>query len=236
MLLLARSQRQLNDSDAASSLETARQETDAHSAPKLYINILQELRQIYFERGKYLEAFRLKQEQRAIEHEYGFRAFMGAGALQPHRKVGQQKVSAAKEIEASGRQRDVSRLIERISRADRKLTVILGPSGVGKTSILTAGLVPALHSTATGTHRVLPVLVKSYTDCMQTLGRELAKALSPSSQPPADPSLSGALQLLAQNGERNLLTVLIFDQFEEFFFICTDAKARHKYWTFLRDA
>lgn len=236
LLLLARSQRQLGDSDAASSLEIARQETDAHSDPRLYIEILQQLRQIYFERGQYLEAFRIKQERRAIEHEYGFRAFMGAGALQPHRKLGQQKVSAAKEIEASGRQRDVSRLIERISRADRKLTVILGPSGVGKSSILTAGLVPALQHTATGTHSVLPVLVQSYTDCMQTFGRELAKALSPSSQQPADPSLSGALQQLAQNGERNLLTVLIFDQFEEFFFICTDAEGRHKFWKFMRDA
>jgi WD40 repeat protein len=237
LLLLARASRRLSqESDAASSLETARQETDAHSDPKLYINILQELRQIYFERGKYLEAFRIKQEQRAIEHEYGFRAFIGAGALQPHRKVGQQKLSAAKEIEATGRQRDVSRLIERISRSDRKLTVILGPSGVGKSSILTAGLVPALQHTATGSHKVLPVLVQSYTDCMQTFGRELAKALSPRGEQPAKPSLSGALQQLAQNGERNLLTVLIFDQFEEFFFVCTEAEGRQKFWVFLRDA
>ncbi|MCU0516289.1 MAG: hypothetical protein MUC60_05355 [Oscillatoria sp. Prado101] len=237
LLLLAQAQRRLGqESDAASNLETARQKTDAHSDPKLYINILQELRQIYFDQGKYLEAFRIKQEQRAIEHEYGFRAFIGAGALQPHRKLGQQKVSVAKEIEASGRQRDVSRLIERINRHDRKLTVIIGPSGVGKSSLLTAGLVPALQHTATGSHRVLPVLVQSYTDCMQTFGRELAKALSPKSQQPPEYYAIGALQQLAKNGESQLLTVLIFDQFEEFFFACTETEGRHKFWEFMREA
>lgn len=237
LLLLARSQRQLDQvSEAANNLEIARQETDAHSHPKLYIKILQELHSIYFDRGQYLEAFRIKQERRAIDHEYGFRAFIGAGSLQPHRRLGQQKVSAAKEIEASGRQRDVSHLLERISRSDSKLTVIIGPSGAGKSSILTAGLVPALQNTAIGTHHVLPVLVQSYTDCMQTFGRELAKALDSSSEMPAESSPIGALQQLVQNSDSHLLTVLIFDQFEEFFLVCPDAEGRQRFWEFMRDA
>jgi hypothetical protein len=42
------------------------------------------------------------------------------------------------------------------------------------------------------------------------------------------------LQQLRHNADRNLLTVLIFDQFEEFFFVYTDQKKRQPFYEFLR--
>ena len=96
--------------------------SDQHK-PQLYIRILQELRWIYFEQGEYLAAFQIKQEQRLIEQQYGFCAFMGASRLQPKRQVINTNLrqidtegTIAQEITASGRQQDVERLIqERIS-------------------------------------------------------------------------------------------------------------------------
>ncbi|MEW5856684.1 MAG: WD40 repeat domain-containing protein, partial [Cyanobacteriota bacterium] len=48
-------------------------------------------------------------------------------------------------------------------------------------------------------------------------------------------SLSAAiLEKLRNNAENNLLTVLIFDQFEEFFFVCSDQAKRRPFYEFLR--
>ncbi|HEY9610957.1 MAG TPA: hypothetical protein V6C93_16445 [Allocoleopsis sp.] len=45
---------------------------------------------------------------------------------------------------------------------------------------------------------------------------------------------SSILEQLRHNAERNLLTVLIFDQFEEFFFVYTDLEQRRPFYEFLR--
>ncbi len=239
--LLARSQYELGQlSDAVTSLETARQESNPQDNPQLYIDILQELRSRYFGQGEYLAAFEIKQEQRRIEKQYNFRAFIGAGRLQPQREVAQQDANVALEISASGRQRDVDRLIERLSRNDHKLIVIQGPSGVGKSSILRAGLVPALQQIAIGELVALPVVLSAYTDWVGGLGRELAAEFDKIGgfKTPNLISASDAavlLEQLRQNSDRNLLTILIFDQFEEFFFACSDSNKRNKYFEFLRD-
>ncbi|MCL1472014.1 tetratricopeptide repeat protein [Argonema antarcticum] len=84
--LLANSQFHLGEFDkAVSNLESARDKSEPHSDPLLYIDILEKLRALRFEQGEYREAFRIKQEKITIEHQYGFRAFIGASAL-PCRK------------------------------------------------------------------------------------------------------------------------------------------------------
>ncbi|MEQ9372970.1 MAG: hypothetical protein RIG63_28710 [Coleofasciculus chthonoplastes F3-SA18-01] len=40
---------------------------------------------------------------------------------------------------------------------------------------------------------------------------------------------------MRHNERRHLMTVLIFDQFEEFFFVCTDTAARKPFFEFLSD-
>jgi hypothetical protein len=87
----------------------------------------------------------------------------------------------AQEIAVSSREQDVKRLIERISRNDCKLTVIHGQSGVGKSSILQGGLVPALHQQPIGERDVLPILLRVYKDWVGALEAEISR---PSPQPP----------------------------------------------------
>ncbi|MDZ7959860.1 MAG: hypothetical protein RMY34_18585 [Aulosira sp. DedQUE10] len=246
LFALARSQSALNQPEAAlQTLENARAETKAQYDPELYIRILAELRDTYFTKGEYLTAFQIKQQQRSIEQQYGFRAFIGAGRLQAQQTVNnpalplfEQQTAIATEIAASGRQQDINRLIERMGRPDHKLTVIYGQSGVGKSSILQAGLIPTLKQKSIGIRDVLPVLQQVYTDWVRELGNRLQEALSdliPSTQFPALEGENAILKQLQKHDDQNLLTVLIFDQFEEFFFVYKDPKQRQAFYNFLNE-
>nr|MDZ8037411.1 ribosome assembly protein 4 [Nostoc sp. CreGUA01] len=149
---------------------------------KLYLDIVSFLQQLYFEQKAYLAAYETKQQQRSVEQQFGLRAFIGAGRLQATKQLGaialaplrvDNKDSIAPEIAASGRQLDVERLIERIGRPDKKLIVIHGQSGVGKSSLVNAGLVPALKNQAIGIQDNLPVAMRVYTNWVEELGRLL---------------------------------------------------------------
>ncbi|TBR60487.1 hypothetical protein B4U84_06405 [Westiellopsis prolifica IICB1] len=242
--LLARSQQYLGEVAAAiNNLEIAREESNPQYEPKLYIQILETLRLLYYEQKNYLAAFRIKQEQMALEYQYGLRAFIGANYLQPQRySINPDLVQAekhaivAQEIAASGREEDVRRLIERISSTQHKLIVIHGQSGVGKSSILQAGLIPALQQQAIDARDVLPVLLRVYTDWVGMLGRCLVvgyeEIRGQKLSTPVDGG--GIIEQLRRNGERNLLTVLVFDQFEEFFFVYSEKINRRAFYDFLR--
>jgi WD40 repeat protein/DNA replication protein DnaC len=253
LFALARSQSALNQPEAAlQTLETARAETKAQYDPELYIHILAELRAGYFKQGEYLTAFHIKQEQRSIEQQYGFRAFVGAARLKPQQKMNnpalplvEKQDTFAQEIAASGRQQDINRLIERMARPDHKLTIIYGQSGVGKSSILQAGLIPALKQKSIGTRDVLPVLQQVYTNWVQELSEQLRQALSDfythqrngdghfHTQLVEELGKKSILTQLHKHDDDNLLTVLIFDQFEEFFFACKEPQQRQHFYQFL---
>ncbi|MBD2202217.1 hypothetical protein H6G33_11340 [Calothrix sp. FACHB-1219] len=244
LFAIARSQSALNQPEAAlQTLETARAETKAQYDPELYIRILAELRDGYFKQGEYLTAFHIKQQQRSIEQQYGFRAFIGAGRLQPQQAINnpalplvEPQTAIATEIAASGRQQDINRLIERMGRHDHKLTIIHGQSGVGKSSILQAGLVPALKQKSIGTRDVLPVVQQVYTNWVRELANKLQEAISDLRLFPDFTLIDNQdniLQQLHQHDDKNLLTVLIFDQFEEFFFVCKEPKQRQIFYDFL---
>ncbi|MDZ8082465.1 MAG: hypothetical protein RMX35_25805 [Nostoc sp. DcaGUA01] len=235
LFALARAQQQLNKiQDALVTLKTAKQKTKPQYDPELYICILKNLRKIYYQQRQYLEAFQIKQEQIKIEHQYGFRAFIGAAYLNPQYEVinpalvqVENSVKVAQEIAVSGRQKDVDRLRERMSRNDHKLTVFHGHSGVGKSSILIGGLIPALQLQSIDARDVLPIVVRVYTDWMGILGKRLANNGTSSI------SIESICENLHKNAERNLLTVLIFDQVEEFFFVYTDKSKRQPFYKFL---
>lgn len=246
LLLLARSQQHLNQTpEAIANLEAAKAGCDPKYDPLLYIRILETLWLLRFEQGAYLEAFQFKQEQRSIEQQYGMRAFVGAGRLQTRRFVvnpaiapTDESLAINQEIAASGRLQDIHRLVERISRADHKLTVIYGQSGVGKSSLVQAGLLPVLKQQSVDARDVIPVLLQVYSDWAIRLGRsfvqsfEEVKGLSFTG---LLDSMAAFLAELRSSSERNLLTVLIFDQFEEFFFAYKDATQRQPFFEFLRD-
>lgn len=250
--------------EAIATLETARDSTIPHYDPELYILILKALRESYFQQKEYLTAFHIKQERQAIESQFGLRAFIGAGRLQPKQQVtnpalpsAEPEGEVAQEIASSGRLHSVERLLERIGRDDCKLTVIHGESGVGKSSIEQAGLIPALKQTPINARNVLTVLQQVYADWTDELGKGLAKELvkiqkrfSPIVLKPGEiendksefgltsliwDSTEAILSQLRENSDYNLLTILIFDQFEEFFFTCITPQQRKKFYDFLRE-
>ncbi|MEG4293087.1 hypothetical protein QUB76_30310, partial [Microcoleus sp. D2B6] len=248
MFSLAKAQQPLGQlSEAIATLETARDQTKPQYDPELYIDILINLREYYFQQGQYLNAFDIKQERQAIESKFGFRAFIGAGRLQPKQQIAnpallsaESQDEVAQEIASSGRLHSVEDLLKRIERDDCKLTIIHGESGVGKSSIEQAGLIPALKQKRINARSVLPVLQQVYADWAEELAKCLA--VEEREDDESDVGLDSATlsltdSLLAQlrkNAEHNLLTLLIFDQFEEFFFICKDSVQRKRFYDFLR--
>ncbi|HEY9622804.1 MAG TPA: hypothetical protein V6C78_20775, partial [Crinalium sp.] len=244
LLLLAQAKIPLEKPlEAIAHLETAKANAQPQHDPLLYIRILETLRSLYFQQSRYLAAFQIKQAQRSIEQQYGLRAFIGAGRLQPTQHVIHlglasinQQPSVAEEITASGRQRDIERLLDRITRPDHKLIVIHGQSGVGKSSIVQAGLVPSLKQMMIDTRDIQPILLQIYPDWSETLFR----LLNIPSEPPTEVDhltpldiVTATIERLRQNETHNLLTVLIFDQFEEFFFVYKDKTERRLFYTFL---
>lgn len=231
--------------EAIRTLEIAQTETKPGYDPPLYIQILHELRQLYFEQKNYLKAFETRMLYRSVEQQYGFRAFVGAGRLQPLKAIVNPALIGvnaqedhSQEISASGRQQNVNRLIERLGRSDQKLTVIHGQSGVGKSSILQAGLIPALNPITFDTREVVSILLQVYNNWSERLGQEILEALKSFehlSLPERLSSPSTILEQLHRSVNQNLMVVLIFDQFEEFFFVYKDPTERKPFYEFLKN-
>lgn len=240
---LARALSALDRKQAAiETLETALNVSKPYYEPELYIQTLERLRLLYFEQGNYLNAFEHKQRKRSIEQQYGLCAFIGADRLSPRQQIANPIFSSRRsqeevpqELIISGRQHDIDRLVERISRNDHKLTIIYGQSGVGKSSLLQAGLILALEQVKISTRTVLPLLLRVYNSWIQAVGEGLTAALKKAKSieiPLA--STAAILEQLKKNAGRNLITVLIFDQFEEFFFTRTEFKQRLEFYDFLQ--
>ncbi|QHG20757.1 ribosome assembly protein 4 [Nostoc sp. ATCC 53789] len=228
---------------AIQNLEVARDASSPIKDLHLHLNILSYLQRLYFEKKEYLEAYNTKQQQRSIEQQFGLRAFIGAGRLQSTKqtlvtlsKAGIQE-SIAPEIAASGRLLDIERLVERLGRHDHKLIVIHGQSGVGKSSLVNAGLVPALKNKSVGIQDYLPVAIRVYTNWVEELGQSLQQALHERRGAVNGQALGfevdALIAQLRENEQHNLRTVLIFDQFEEFFFVYSKLHQRQQFFEFL---
>ncbi|WP_413166812.1 hypothetical protein ACL6C3_08955 [Capilliphycus salinus ALCB114379] len=230
------------------SLEAALEQTHTDSDPDLVIKILQLLRDQYFKQGEYLEAFKFRQKGQELKQQYNFIAFIGAGRLQPKEDIynpcfafGEPTnyETITQEIAASGRWPDIEILRGRIERPEHKLTILYGPSGVGKSSLLQAGLIPVLKHKSIETRDVLPVLQQYYRNWLVELTKSLTQACKSRGNTLSIPehvnSPEDLLSCLKVIYEREWLTVLVFDQFEEFFFIHKDEHERKQFYEFLRD-
>jgi tetratricopeptide (TPR) repeat protein len=275
--LLAQAQYQLGEfQDAIVNLEAARDASNPIEDLQLHLDILSYLQRLYFQKKEYLKAYETKQQQRSIEQQFGLRAFIGAGRLQAVKQIKKPDITSLKvgnqdgiapEIAASARQLDVERLTERIGRLDYKLIVIHGQSGVGKSSLVNAGLLPALKNKPIGVQDNLVVAIRVYTNWVEELERLLLEALreargdsgvreqgsneesvvevlemeaqvwpldseAQTSHPPLV-SPNTLLTQIRENEQHNLRTVLICDQFEEFFFVYTEPQQRRQFFEFL---
>ncbi|NEQ36876.1 MAG: hypothetical protein F6K40_11540 [Okeania sp. SIO3I5] len=225
--------------------EQAKNTTKPKYNPEFYIDILTELREIYYQQEEYIKAFELKQEKQKIEQQFGFIAFIGANSLRDIKKninpaLPKSKQGINQEITASGRQYDVDKLLERISRPDYKLIIMHGQSGVGKSSILQAGLIPALEQKKSiDTRDIVVVLQQVYVNWISKLGELLADKLQKNQKLAVSSenlnSTEGIFAQLQNNNESNLVTVIILDQFEEFFFANSEPKDKLEFAQFLQN-
>ncbi len=223
LALLAESREELQEWEATvERLEAARQKTNPQQDLDTYLQVLKALHKLYFDQDKYGQAAKIKEEKLKIEQEYGMRAFIGARQLPtPQNSVANGVV--AREIEASDRLQDVNNLLARIKSDRHKLIVIYGKSGAGKSSLLNAGLLPMLlQPGAIDDVAILPIILRVYTDWLREPHPETWNLVS-------------VLENLRKSDEPNSLKVLIFDQFEEFFLVCTKLEQRLPFYQFLRD-
>ena len=139
-----------------------------------------------------------------------------------------------------GRERLVREMVERLARGDRLLAVV-GASGSGKSSVVLAGLLPALQNDAGAGGATWQV--RTLTPGSQPLAN-LAAAVGPQADAAATLPLAQAAKLLfAADGFRrdpdylvDLLaqqdsppTLLVVDQFEEVFTLASDEAARQAF-------
>lgn len=252
-LLAIAQQLQGQSEQAIAQLESAKSETNPRYDLTLYRRILDRLWHLYFEHKRYAQAFEIKLAQRRVENLFGLRAFIGASTIQPTiqplpsaiETIGFAAFSTAQasfldspeqllaaEIRASGRLQDIEALINRLYQPRYPIVVIHGQSGVGKSSVLRAGLVPRLRSFISEGRTTLPVLISSYGDWMA----QVAGAISPSDRSDAPINtiaLIERLKLVIQEQFQQI--VLIFDQFEDFFYEHSEIEDRRDLYIFLRD-
>ncbi len=96
-----------------------------------------------------------------------------------------------------GREKLIAQLERKL--ADHNFLPVLGPSGSGKSSLVLAGLIPALQESEPGLHMAY---MKPGADPLAQLGTSLSS--------PTDGTI-----------------ILVVDQFEELFTLCTDREVRH---------
>ncbi|EGJ31600.1 MULTISPECIES: hypothetical protein [Moorena] len=225
--------------DAIAHLELAKEQTLPNFNPYLYIKILAELRQLYFDQGEYQRAFSVKAYQQSIEYQFRFRAFLGPSRLSLNQRIRDTQATVeekqrivADPIAASGREQAINDLVERIARKDHKLTVICGSSGVGKSFLLQSGLIPRLQQEIIAARDVEPVLLTVYKRWQHSLAKRI---IGTDQGGDGKEILGKILHQLRQNGDTNRLTVLIFDQFEEFLFQYPQPQQRRVFYQFLKD-
>ncbi|PZU94049.1 MAG: hypothetical protein DCE90_15580 [Pseudanabaena sp.] len=257
-LLLAQSYFQLKELELASELiESAIANFNPTYEPQLYARLLDTFHDIAFAQGRYLQAFEARQSQRSLEQQYGLIAFIGAGVLQPkqsHFGANITDLDVSKfdlnggEIAASGRVQDVENLMERILLGEPRLTVIHGESGVGKSSLVNAGLIPALLQRSLIGQELLPIKVHIYPNWVNAIStglqasyefrndpmvRDIISREVDESKQPRNDRLAATNLLHKLRKLSNLVQiVLIFDQFEEFFFTHIQPQERQVFINF----
>jgi WD40 repeat protein len=248
LTFLARAEEHLGNPEASlQALETARAMGD-QGRSSILVELYNSLQRQYRQQRRYLDAFEAKQRRLTVEQQYGLRAFVGARRLRAQRQeLDPENLqpdtldSVAPEITSSGRQGDLDTLLDRLSRSDYKVIVLHGDSGVGKSSLVNGGLIPALQRRALENRDNIPLLLRQYADWVTELEAQLTAALNRNHRwatcidTVADSSRQRILNTLQRCESEKLRPVLVFDQFEEFFFANPDRLVRREFFQFVAD-
>ncbi|MEM9072442.1 MAG: protein kinase [Myxococcota bacterium] len=124
-----------------------------------------------------------------------------------------------------GRLSDTRRVLARLE--DNSLVVLTGASGVGKSSLIYAGLVPSLHASDEWTVIRTRPGRRPLANLAAAGGSDLAEVLR--TEPGA---LGSELRQRALDEDTNVL--LIVDQLEELYTLCTDADERRAFTAAIR--
>ncbi|MEM6503351.1 MAG: hypothetical protein AAF685_16140, partial [Cyanobacteria bacterium P01_C01_bin.89] len=245
--------------EALENIQLARDEMEPEPArgPRLTVAILNQARDFLYEAQNFPEAFEIKRSRRSIEQQFRLKAFVGAGQVRAMRverlERGMQsgaRGAVSEEIRASGRQEDVDALMLRLENTETRLTVIYGFSGVGKSSLVSAGLVPVIASKKFGNlvRTGVPIVVRRYDGWREELVRSLGTSLmiaglgvpavlteNPDNLEPESQILAALLWCEASRGDggSNAKPVFVLDQFEDFFTHRSDRRDHEPLFNFL---
>jgi|GEM_PF-2315522 len=161
-----------------------------------------------------------------------------------------------------GRETFIERLVEAVNVSHKLMVAVIGPSGSGKSSVVSAGLLPRLRQATLRPSPVSAVLKDQGNNWLATdfrpgaqPFRSLAAALIPKLESQLDKptflvetrKLAEALQrgeiglhdiverVLRKNAEAGRL-LLFADQFEELYTLCPDPDVRHRFLDMLLEA
>ncbi|MEO1391572.1 MAG: WD40 repeat domain-containing protein [Cyanobacteria bacterium J06634_5] len=233
-LLALTQQLQEQPQNAIDSLTEALTYSNPRYDFSLHRRILSRLWHLYYDHRHYAKAFDIKLAQRRIENFFGLRAFIGASQIKQSATVDQQQQETdptpeiAAEIEASGRTQDIEAIANRLAQPRYPIVVIHGQSGVGKSSIIRAGLIPTLSKLISEGRTTLPLFIDTYSDWLSQLQQTLTASADASAQ-------DIITQLKRHTQSKYQQIVLIFDQFEDFFHQYPTIAERRILYSFLRD-
>jgi DNA-binding winged helix-turn-helix (wHTH) protein len=125
-----------------------------------------------------------------------------------------------------GREQEVEAICSQILA--RRAFILHGRSGVGKSSILRAGLMPRLKSQG---HLVF--VIRSFTDPVHQMVNALSEALGFEESKPDTDQLSQLLQLI-RRVDHSRYVIFFLDQFEEFFLLLPE-EARSRFMVAARE-
>jgi tetratricopeptide (TPR) repeat protein len=219
LLLVAKAEARSGEFPTALTL-LEKAQTEVPKNAQLYLDIMQELRLLYYHTGQFWESFQAKQQHQLLRHQQGLTAFVGTAA-------------SLDRPTATGREQDVQALINRLSDEDQKLVVLHGEGGIGKSSLLHGGVIPALNGQIVADRQVVITTLQTYQNWTTQLSENLSQSVGHASRPGAA-TIEQIQQQLAININNQLLTILVFDQFEEFFLISFLAVQRQEFYQFFQ--
>ncbi|MEM6503151.1 MAG: PQQ-binding-like beta-propeller repeat protein, partial [Cyanobacteria bacterium P01_C01_bin.89] len=205
--------------------------------PQLALDGLRRLETVLLrEKRDYLEAFKVGRHRREVERVYGVRSFIGVARLVPLRVEGKTE-TVPPEIEFSGRAEDLETIIDRIRGNDTKLVVLCGASGVGKSSLVNAGLLPRIPRETFEDGRVgVAIDLRQYDHWARDLRREIGERVKALGLDPCGEGVDDASAIQADLrgiAGKHREIVVVLDQFEEFFFANPDPVEQRQFFEVL---